>query len=81
MSANVVTGWPAGMLQDDSRELSRWLASRPNAKAEARDAALSIAAERLYPGNAYLQEEWRRAVSVVRSTSRGWVIDRKVERQ
>ena len=26
------TGWPPGMLQDDSRELSRWLASRPGAK-------------------------------------------------
>ena len=26
------TGWPPGMLQDDSRGLSRWLASRPDAR-------------------------------------------------
>lgn len=33
------TGWPEGMLQDDSRELSKALASKPNARAEARSAA------------------------------------------
>lgn len=27
----MTTGWPPGMLQDDSRELSRWLANRPGA--------------------------------------------------
>lgn len=26
------TGWPPGLLQDDSKELSRWLASRPGAR-------------------------------------------------
>ena len=26
------TGWPAGLLQDDDRKLSKWLASRPDAK-------------------------------------------------
>ena len=25
------SGWPPGMLQDDSAELSRWLSSRPDA--------------------------------------------------
>jgi hypothetical protein len=30
--ATVKTGWPPGMLQDDSRELSRWLANRPGAR-------------------------------------------------
>jgi hypothetical protein len=25
------TGWPPGLLQDDERKLSRWLASRPDA--------------------------------------------------
>ena len=38
-------------------------------------------AARLYPDNAYLQDEWRRAVDVVRSTSRGWLLDRAVVRQ
>ena len=33
------TGWPAGMLQDDSRELSRHLSNNPNARQEARAAA------------------------------------------
>ena len=33
------TGWPAGMLQDDSRELSKALASKPDAKRHAREAA------------------------------------------
>ncbi len=26
------TGWPPGMLQDDSSGLSRWLASKPDAR-------------------------------------------------
>lgn len=26
------TGWPPGLLQDDDRGLSRWLASRPDAR-------------------------------------------------
>ena len=26
------TGWPAGLLQDDDRKLSKWLASKPDAK-------------------------------------------------
>lgn len=36
------TGWPAGMMQDDCRQLSKWLASKPNAKQEARIAAQDI---------------------------------------
>lgn len=27
------TGWPPGLLQDDSRELSQWFASQPDARA------------------------------------------------
>jgi hypothetical protein len=27
----MTTGWPPGLLQDDERKLSRWLASRPDA--------------------------------------------------
>jgi len=30
------TGWPAGLLQDDDRKLSRWFASRPNARYQLR---------------------------------------------
>lgn len=33
------TGWPPGLLQDDSSQLSKWLAGRPDARREAREAA------------------------------------------
>ena len=33
------TGWPPGMLQDDCRPLSRWFASKPDARRHAREAA------------------------------------------
>lgn len=36
------TGWPAGMLQDDSRELSKALASKPGARRLAREAAEAV---------------------------------------
>lgn len=36
------TGYPPGMLQDDCRELSRWLASRPGARRQAREVAAAI---------------------------------------
>ena len=32
------TGWAAGMMQDDNRDLSRWLSNTPNARQEAREA-------------------------------------------
>lgn len=32
-------------------------------------------AARLYPHNPALQAEWLRAMTVVRSTTRGWVLD------
>ena len=32
------TGWPPGLLQDDSPGLSRWLASRPDARRRVREA-------------------------------------------
>ena len=32
-------------------------------------------AAKLYPDAPCLQAEWRRAVSVVRATSRGWLLD------
>lgn len=42
-----VTGWPPGMLQDDSKELSKWLASKPDAKQQVREACAQIRAERV----------------------------------
>lgn len=39
---NPTTGWPPGLLQDDSRELSRWLSSQPGARRLAREAAAAI---------------------------------------
>jgi hypothetical protein len=36
------TGAPPGMLQDDSRGLSQWLASKPDARRHAREAAQAI---------------------------------------
>ena len=32
------TGWPPGLLQDDCRGLSKWLASRPDARQRLREA-------------------------------------------
>ena len=37
------TGWPPGMLQDDDKKLSQWLASRPDARLRAREVAAEIA--------------------------------------
>jgi len=36
------TGWAPGMLQDDSRELSTWLATRVDSRKVAREACASI---------------------------------------
>lgn len=35
-------------------------------------------AERIYPRNPRLQQEWLRAVAVVRATTTGWVLDRPI---
>ena len=40
------TGWPPGLLQDDSRELSRWLASKPDARRRVRETCADIARAR-----------------------------------
>lgn len=32
----MITGWPPGLLQDDDKRLSKWLAGRINARQEAR---------------------------------------------
>lgn len=36
MSEPTKTGWPPGMLQDDSKGLSAWFASKPDARQQAR---------------------------------------------
>ena len=40
------TGWPPGMLQDDCRALSRWLANRIDSRKHARDAVRAIEEKR-----------------------------------
>lgn len=37
-------------------------------------------AERLYPDSPYLQKAWLRAVAIVRTTARGWLLDAPVVR-
>lgn len=39
ITANTKTGWPPGMLQDDDRKLSIWLANRIDSRRHAREAA------------------------------------------
>jgi hypothetical protein len=39
------TGWPPGMLQDDCRALSKWLANRIDSRMHAREAARAFFAE------------------------------------
>lgn len=41
------TGWPPGLLQDDSSKLSKWFASKPDARMLAREAAGSALDERI----------------------------------
>lgn len=36
---------------------------------------LEAQAWRLWPDNAYLREEWMRAIAIVRQTRRGWLLD------
>jgi len=38
------TGWPPGMMQDDSRKLFDWFASRPDARRLVRESAAAIGA-------------------------------------
>ena len=38
----MTTGWPPGLLQDDSRELARWFASKADARRRVREACESI---------------------------------------
>jgi hypothetical protein len=48
--------------------------------APARPDPLLLRAQRLWPDSERNQREWLRAVRVVRSTSRGWLLDRPVQR-
>lgn len=41
-----MTGYPPGLLQDDDRKLSRWLASRPDARRIVREVCMEIENER-----------------------------------
>lgn len=48
--------------------------------AQRRPDPLAARAARLWPESPRNQAEWLRAVAVVRKTSGGWLLDRKVER-
>jgi len=37
IEATVRTGYPAGLLQDDSKEFSQWLASKPGARRQVKE--------------------------------------------
>lgn len=41
--------------------------------------ALAERAQRLYPDKPALQAAWLRAIALVRSTSRGWLLDQPVQ--
>ena len=41
----ITTGWPPGLLQDDSRELSSWFSSRPGARRLVDERCAEIRAE------------------------------------
>jgi hypothetical protein len=45
------TGWPPGLLQDDSKELSRWFASRPDARYQLRRVLAEIKPPERKPHN------------------------------
>jgi hypothetical protein len=40
------TGWPPGMLQDDCKGLSKWFASKPDARRIVREVGAEITAAR-----------------------------------
>lgn len=42
------TGWPPGLLQDDCKKLSRWFASRPDARFVVRQVAAEHERDRLF---------------------------------
>jgi hypothetical protein len=45
------TGWPPGLLQDDSSEFSRWLSSRMDARKNVRSVAKEIEESRVNPNS------------------------------
>lgn len=52
-----------------------------SAAPEAPPKPLAAQAARLYPQSEALQREWMRAVTVVRRTRRGWLLDHPVTRR
>jgi hypothetical protein len=43
------TGWPPGLLQDDSTKLSKWFTSKPDAMQRAREAGREIITQKKAP--------------------------------
>ena len=48
--------------------------------AELRSCQFAVRAALNYPGSAFLQAAWMRAVIVVRATKRGWQLDHPIQR-
>lgn len=44
------TGWPPGLLQDDSKGFSQWLAAKPDARVRVREVAAEIVADKSKEG-------------------------------
>lgn len=53
------TGWPPGLLQDDCRGLSKWLASQPDARRRVREAVAAL--EQPERATITVQEAWEAA--------------------
>ena len=56
------TGWPPGLLQDDCRGLSKWLASQPDARRRVREAVAALE----QPEQAIPYAIWRQGFDAVR---------------
>ena len=52
------TGSPPGLLQDHSRELSRWLATRPGARRQAKESAMMTNFDKMHPSLQIAIREW-----------------------
>ena len=65
-----MTGWPAGLMQDDCRELSLWFAHRINARQEARNVAKDI-----FMSN--YEDRFKVTIDPKNQFSQTWTVDRK----
>ena len=55
------TGWPPGLLQDDDRGLSKWFASKPDARRLVRERCKEIEREHM---NQHTLARWEAAAEI-----------------